>query len=90
MAARLFNMGKAIAFRYCGFTGPTVGWSAGLHSDDGINMLFGASNTGKSFVVKEAKGRQLERMRHTTKRQPLAYLPKAVSAGSNSGRRGVA
>lgn len=42
-------MGK-LSLRHISFTGPNVE-AAGLTFVDGLNILYGASNTGKSFVV---------------------------------------
>lgn len=44
-------MSGLIALRHLAFTGPDVGGS-GLALEDGLNILFGASNTGKSFALK--------------------------------------
>ncbi len=39
-----------LTLRHLAFTGPeAVG--AGLAFDDGLNIVYGASNTGKSFAV---------------------------------------
>lgn len=44
-------MSGLIALRHLAFTGPGTEGS-GLAFEDGLNILFGASNTGKSFAVK--------------------------------------
>lgn len=42
---------KGIRLRHLIFTSPNIG-SAELMFDDGLNIIFGASNTGKSFAAK--------------------------------------
>jgi hypothetical protein len=44
-------MKQGISLRHLVFTGPAVE-PAGLWFKDGLNILYGASNTGKSFAVK--------------------------------------
>lgn len=39
-----------LTLRHLAFTGPDAA-GAGLSFDDGLNILYGASNTGKSFAV---------------------------------------
>ena len=44
-------MPKGITIRHLAFTGPSVA-SAELSFDEGLNIIYGASNTGKSFATK--------------------------------------